>query len=68
MAVDLRELAIDRGSTGGPRIGTRRHVLTRYVFPLVLICGFSSLVAWASCDFVFPPKAVTVVAVSRTLR
>jgi len=64
--VDLRELAIDRGGTGQPRIRTRRHVLTRYVLPLMLICGFLSLVAWASRDLVFPPKSVTVVPVFST--
>lgn len=66
MTVDLRELAIDRGGTSRPRIQTRRHVLTRYVLPLVLICGFLALVAWASRDLVFPPKHVTVVPVFST--
>ena len=64
--VDLRELAIDRGGTGEPRRRTRRHVLTRYVLPLALILGFLSLVAWASRDLIFPPKAVTVVPVYST--
>jgi len=66
MTVDLRELAIDRGGTGQPKIRNRRHVLTRYVLPLVLICGFLSLVAWASRDLLFPPKEVTVVPVFST--
>ena len=62
--VDLRELAIDRGDdTGQPKVRTRRHVLTRYVLPSVLILGFLSLVAWASRDLVFPPKSVTVMPV-----
>ena len=64
--VDLRELAIDRGGTGQPKIKTRRHVLTRYVLPLILIIGFLSLVAWASRDLMFPPKEVTVVPVFST--
>ncbi len=64
--VDLRKLAIDRGSSGEPRIRTRRHVLTRYVLPLALILGFLSLVGWASRDLIFPPKAVTVVPVFST--
>ena len=66
MAVDLRELAIDRSDTGQPRLRIRPHVLTRYVLPLVLIVGFLSLVAWASRDIVFPPQAVTVVPVFST--
>ena len=64
--VDLRELAIDRGSTGQPVIRARRNVFTRYVLPLSLIVGFLSLVAWASQDVIFPPKAVTVVPVFAT--
>lgn len=59
--VDLRELAIDRGeTTGTPKVRIRRHVLTRYVLPSVLILGFLSLITWASWDVMFPPKAVTV--------
>ena len=61
--VDLRELAIDRSDTGQPSIKTRRHVLTRYVLPSILILGFLSLVAWASQDLMFPRKSVTVVPV-----
>jgi len=66
MNVDLRELAIDRGGTGQSSLRTRRHVLTRYVLPLVLILGFLSLVTWASRDILFPPKHVTVVPVFST--
>ena len=61
--VDLRELAVDRSETHGATVRPRRQLLTRYVLPVVLICGFVSLVAWASRDFVFPPKSVTVVPV-----
>lgn len=61
--VDLRELAIDRGGTGQPTVRTRRHVLTRYVIPLMLVSGFLSLVAWASWDIMFPPRSVTVIPV-----
>ena len=39
--VELRELAIDRGGAGGPKLRTRRHVLTRYVLPLLLIFDFA---------------------------
>ncbi|MBT6154613.1 MAG: HlyD family efflux transporter periplasmic adaptor subunit [Planctomycetaceae bacterium] len=65
-SVDLRELAIDRGATGQANLRARRNVLTRYVLPLVLIAGFLSLVAWASRDFLFPPKAVAVMPVFST--
>ena len=62
--VDLTQLAVDRGEQ--PKVRTQRHLLTRYVFPLMLILGFLSLVAWASRDIVFPPKSVTVVPVFST--
>ena len=65
--VDLRELAIDRGPTARPRIRTRRHVLTRYVLPLLLLLGFGALVAWASREWIFPARAVSVVPVYSTL-
>jgi HlyD family secretion protein len=61
--VDLRQLAIDRGSTSTPTIRTRRHVLSRYVLPLVLLLGFACLVAWATWEVAFPPRQVTVVPV-----
>ena len=64
--VDLTELAIDRGGTTEPSVKTRRHVLTRYVLPLILLLGFCSLMAWASHDLMFPPKAVSVVPVFST--
>ena len=64
--VDLTELAIDRGGPTGPTVKTRRHMLTRYLLPLILMFGFLSLVVWASQDLVFPPKEVTVVPVFST--
>ncbi len=64
--VDLRELAIDRSGSSQPSVRTRRHIVTRYVLPLVLILGFLLLLAWASRDIVFPPKDVTVVPVFTT--
>lgn len=64
--VDLRELAIDRGGPDQPKLKIRPHLLTRYVLPLILIIGFLCMVAWASFDLWFPPKAVTVVPVFST--
>lgn len=65
--VDLTELAIDRGGANGPGMKLRRHVLTRYVLPLLLTLGFLSLVAWASRDILFPPRPVTVLPVLATM-
>ena len=64
--VDLRELAFDRSGTASTSIRTRRHVLTRYVLPLILILATLSLVSWASRDLIFPPQPVTVVPVFST--
>ena len=64
--VDLGELAIDRASRGESTINHRRHLLTRYVLPSILVFGFLFLVAWASRDFIFPLRPVTVVPVLAT--
>jgi RND family efflux transporter MFP subunit len=64
--VDLKQLAISRSPAAPARLRARRHVLTRYVLPCVLLVGFLSLVAWASWDVVFPPHRVTVVPVLAT--
>jgi RND family efflux transporter MFP subunit len=64
--VDLRELAIDRGDSGRAHLRTRRHLLTRYVLPILLASGFLALAFWASWDMVFPPKQVTVIPVFST--
>ena len=66
--VDLRGLAIDRGSgdQAGTTLRVRSHLLTRYVLPIGLIAGFLVLVAWSARDWVFPPRHVTVVPVLAT--
>src|SRR5690242_15252262 len=66
MSVDLRELAIDRSASTGPQLRRRRHLLTRYVLPFVLLAGFGAMALWASWDLVFPPRAVTVIPVLAT--
>jgi RND family efflux transporter MFP subunit len=61
--VDLRQLAIVREDVAAPAVQRRRHVLSRYVVPAVLVCGFVTLVAWAARDRMFPPREVWVVPV-----
>ncbi|MEQ8788857.1 MAG: efflux RND transporter periplasmic adaptor subunit [Pirellulaceae bacterium] len=63
--VDLRQLAIDRDAPAGG-LRSRPHVLTRYVLPLALLAGLLSLVVWASWEYVFPPRDVTVIPVLAT--
>lgn len=64
--VDLRGLAIERGGSDSAKLKVRRHLLTRYLLPLALGCGFLALVFWASRDIIFPPQSVTVVPVFST--
>src|SRR5262245_26054079 len=61
--VDIRQLAIVREDVAAPSIKRRRHILTRYVVPALLICGFISVIAWAGWDRLLPPKQVWVVPV-----
>lgn len=61
--VDLSQLAVDRSVPAESGIRLRRHVLTRFVLPGMLIAGFAFLVAWTSRDLVFPPRAVQVIPV-----
>jgi HlyD family secretion protein len=61
--VDIRQLAIVREDVVTPKFQRRRHVLSRYVVPGLLILGFVSLIAWASRDKLRPPKQVWVVPV-----
>lgn len=64
--IDLRELAIDRGSGGRPRNQTGRRLFTRYGLPFALIVGFLSLLAWAGRELLLPPSPVTVMPVLAT--
>jgi HlyD family secretion protein len=61
--VDIRQLAIVREDVATPLAKRRRHVLSRYVVPVLLICGFVSLLAWTGRDRLMPPKEVWVVPV-----
>src|SRR6478752_716356 len=61
--VDIRQLAIVREDVAAPKINRRRHILSRYVVPGLLVAGFAAVVAWAARDRVFPPKEVWVVPV-----
>jgi len=64
--VDLRQLAIDRDVTPSAPAGNRRHLMTRFLLPVLLLLGFLTLVTWASRDLLFPPVKVTVIPVYTT--
>jgi RND family efflux transporter MFP subunit len=61
--VDIKQLAIVREAREAPALRPRRHVLSRYVIPGVLLVGFLGLVAWAARDAVSPPAPVWVTPV-----
>ncbi len=63
--VDLSQLAIDRTpeDSGRAPLRFRKHLVTRYLIPGVLLIGFLGLVVWAARDVVFPPLQVRVVPV-----
>jgi HlyD family secretion protein len=65
-SIDLRELAIRRNeppASGAPR---RRHVLTRYIVPGVILAGFAALAAWSLRETFVSARAVTVMPVLTT--
>jgi RND family efflux transporter MFP subunit len=61
--VDIKQLAIVRDAREAPKLRPRRHVVSRYVIPGVLLTGFLTLVAWAARDTFAPPASVWVVPV-----
>lgn len=65
--VDLKQLAIDRGSTHKDQrdidLPSQRHFVSRVLIPGMLIVGFGALVCWSAWDFVFPATPVKVVPV-----
>ena len=62
--LDLKSLAVRRDAP--PAAGRRRHVITRYVLPALLLVGFAALVAYAIRERLDPPVPVTVVPVMTT--
>lgn len=60
--VDIKQLAIVRGEDAPVRV-RRRHVVSRYVIPGLLLAGFAALLLWASRDVLIPPRDVWVVPV-----
>ncbi len=64
--VDLRQLAVERDAAGPAPSASparRRHLLTRFVLPALLLAGFGLLLAHAGRESLYPPRPVTVVPV-----
>lgn len=65
--VDIKRLAIVRDQAATARNPSRRrHVVSRYLIPGVLLAGFVSLVGWSARDYIVPPRAVWVLPVLAT--
>lgn len=66
--VDLRELAIDRGTSSGSaeNVGPPARWGSRIVLPAALLLGFLGLLGWASQDMFLTRTAVTVIPVEVT--
>ena len=62
-SVNLSQLAIDRDEFRSPRVGGGRIWFSRYLLPGILLVGVSAVLVWASYDYLFPPKSVSIVPV-----
>jgi HlyD family secretion protein len=63
MNIDLSQLAIERDDASVSRVGSRRHILTRYVLPAGLVLGFLGLIVFSTWRFIVPAKPVQVIPV-----
>lgn len=63
--IDLQQLVVPRAAHTAalPRSGRRRHLVTRYVLPGIVLAGFLATLGWAARDSLLPAKEVTVVPV-----
>src|SRR5438132_1187895 len=62
--VDLRQLAVRRDLPAEP--ARRRHFVTRYLLPGVVLLGFLGVSGWAARESFLPSQPVTVVPVVTT--
>lgn len=61
--LDLQQLAVDRSPAEPARKPRRKPIISRYVIPGTVLCGFVALIAWAARDQYLPAKPVMVVPV-----
>ena len=65
--IDLQELAVDRSAEShSPARQHKRHFITRYLLPAILILGFLGVLCWSLKDRLLPAYNVTVVPVHVT--
>ena len=61
--IDLQQLTIDRAGEKPARRKRKRHLLTRYVLPLGMLCAFVGLLAWSARASFSAATSVTVTPV-----
>lgn len=61
--IDLQQLAVDRGGAAPPSARQRRPIISRYIVPGVVVCGFLGMLGWAARDRFVSSTKVTVVPV-----
>src|SRR5437667_8044645 len=64
--VDLRQLAVRRDLPSSHEPGRRRHLVTRYLLPGLVLLGFLGVSGWAARESFLPSQPVTVVPVVTT--
>jgi multidrug efflux pump subunit AcrA (membrane-fusion protein) len=64
--VDLSQLALRRDPLAPPLVSRRRHLVSRYFVPGVILLGFVAVLGWAARDQLLPAQPVTVVPVLAT--
>jgi len=64
--IDIKQLAIVRDEPAPGKRVARRHVVSRYVIPGVLVFGLIAILTWALRDVIWPPRPVWVVPVLAT--
>lgn len=64
--VDLRQLAVHRDVPPIRGPSGRRHLVSRYLLPGVVLVGFLAVLGWAARDSLLPSRPVTVVPVLAT--
>jgi RND family efflux transporter MFP subunit len=61
--LDLRQLAIDRGTSAAPVRPRKRRIVSRYVVPGAVVAGFLAMLGWAARERFLSAREVTVVPV-----
>lgn len=61
--LDLQQLTVNRAQPQQPKVKRRRHLMTRYVWPLGMLLAFAGLLAWSAQASFRAAAPVTIVPV-----